>query len=125
MRDVIILVIIGLFVFGGDILVEKYFDKSSEELLNYFEQMSGDFDVPRVEKLKLVDKIISVWEEKETPWIIFEYHESINEIEDLVIESYSYYLNGNKEEFEVSYRKLNRLLDDLKNRIKLSFENVL
>lgn len=125
MRDVIILVIIGLFVFGGDILVEKYFAKSSKELLNYFEQMSGDFDVPRVEKLKLVDKIIFIWEEKETPWIIFEYHESINEIEDLVIESYSHYLNDDRDEFEVSYRKLNRLLEDLKNRIKLSFENVL
>ena len=58
MRDVIILVIIGLFVFGGDILVEKYFAKSSKELLNYFEQMSGDFDVPRVEKLKLVKLLI-------------------------------------------------------------------
>lgn len=125
MRDVIVLTVIFLLVFGGDFLIQKYLERSSADLLRFFEEISGDFEKEYDEKLLDVKEIIGNWEEKESPWIIFEYHDSINEIEDLVIEAYSYYLSNNKEEFEIAYRKIIRLIDDFKNRMELSFENVL
>lgn len=125
MRDVIVLIIVFLLVFGGDFFIQNYLEKSSADLLGFFEEMSGDFEKDYNEKVLDVEEIITSWEEKESPWIIFEYHDSINEIEDLVIEAYSYYLNNNRGEFEIAYRKIVRLVDDFKNRMELSFENVL
>ncbi len=125
MRDVIVLLVIFALVFGGDVFVKRYLEKSSRDLLSHFEEISGDFEKNYKEKINKVEEICTTWEEKEHIWIIFEYHDSINEIEDLVIEAYSYYLNGGEEEFAMSYRKLIRLIDDLKNRAELSLENVL
>lgn len=125
MRDVIVLTVVFLLVFGGDFIIQNYLEKSAADLLKNFEEISGDFEKEYDEKLLDVKEIIDNWEEKESPWIIFEYHDSINEIEDLVIEAYSYYLNNNREEFGIAYRKIIRLIDDFKNRMELSFENVL
>ncbi len=125
MRDVIVLIVVFLLVFGGDFLIKKYLEKSSADFIEHFDEMSGDFERNYDDKLLKVKEIIDDWEKKESPWIIFEYHDSINDIEDMVIETYSHYLNNNREEFDISYRKLIRLIDDLKNRVDLSFENVL
>lgn len=125
MRDVIILAIVFLLVFGGDFFIKNYLEKSSSDFLQHFEEMSGDFEQDYSYKILKVKEIIDNWEEKESPWIIFEYHDSINDIEDMVIEAYSHYLNNNRAEFNIAYRKLIRLVDDLKNRMELSFENVL
>ena len=125
MRDlVVIIVIIGL-VFGGDVFVEKYLEKSSEKLIQQIEMMSASFNEDEKAKKRNVDSLQQIWEETEKPWIVIEYHEEINNIEDLVIETYSYYMSGEKEEFDIAHRKILRLIEDLKNRIDLSLENVL
>lgn len=125
MRDlVVIIVIIGL-VFGGDVFIEKYLGKSSEKLIQQIEMMSESFNEDEKAKKRNVDSLKQIWEETEKPWIVIEYHEEINNIEDLVIETYSYYMSGEKEEFDIAYRKILRLIEDLKNRIDLSLENVL
>ena len=125
MRDlVVIIVIIGL-VFGGDVFIEKYLEKSSEKLIQQIEMMSESFNEDEKAKKRNVDSLQQIWEETEKPWIVIEYHEEINNIEDLVIETYSYYMSGEKEEFDIAHRKILRLIEDLKNRIDLSLENVL
>jgi hypothetical protein len=125
MRDlVVIIVIIGL-VFGGDVFIEKYLEKSSEKLIQQIEMMSTSFNEDGTAKKRNVDSLKQIWEETEKPWIVIEYHEEINNIEDLVIETYSYYMSGEKEEFDIAHRKILRLIEDLKNRIDLSLENVL
>lgn len=119
MRDlVVIIVIIGL-VFGGDVFIEKYLGKSSEKLIQQIEMMSTSFNEDEKAKKRNVDSLKQIWEETEKPWIVIEYHEEINNIEDLVIETYSYYMSGEKEEFDIAYRKILRLIEDLKNRIDL------
>ena len=125
MKDLIVIIVILGLVFGGDFFVEKYLESSAKELLEHIEAMSGDFDKDMQAKKIKVDELLETWEEKEKPWIVIEYHDEINAIEDLVIETYSYYLNDNKEEFGIAYRKIIRLIEDLKNRIDLSLENVL
>ncbi len=125
MRDVMIVIVILALVFGGDILIENYLENSSNDLLLAIEEMSGDFYMESDRKKQKVENLLQTWEEKEKPWIVFEYHDAINEIEDLVIETYSYFLDSNKEEFDIAYRKLMRLIDDFRNRADLSLENVL
>ena len=116
--------IIGL-VFGGDVFIEKYLEKSSEKLIQQIEMMSASFTEDEKAKKRNVDSLQQIWEETEKPWIVIEYHEEINNIEDLVIETYLYYMSGKKEEFDITHRKILRLIEDLKNRIDLSLENVL
>ena len=53
------------------------------------------------------------------------YHQEINQIEDLVIECYNYYLQGDKDLFQVSYGKLKRNIEDMKNREIITFTNIL
>ena len=125
MRDLIVIVVILVLVFGGDVLIKKYIESSSQDLIQHIEEMSGDFETSYENKLKKVEKLQESWEENESPWIVIEYHDEINDIEDLVIETYSYFLNDDKEEFVIAYKKLLRLIGDLKNRIDLSIENVL
>ena len=125
MRDLIVIIVILVLVFGGDILIEKYLESTSKELIQHIEKMSGGFKEKEEVKNREVEELIGIWEEKEKPWIIIEYHDAINQIEDLVIETYSWYLNDDKEEFDIAYRKLMRLIDDLRNRVDLSLENVL
>ena len=125
MRDLIVIIVIMALIFGGDTFIKKYLDTSSKDLIIYVEEMSGDFEASYEEKAKRVKELLMNWEKKESPWIIIEYHDAINDIEDAVIEIYSYYLSSDRDEFDIAYRKLMRLIDDLKNRVDLSLENVL
>ena len=75
-------------------------------------------------KNKNVEEILKVWEENEEKWIMIGYHQEINDIEDLLIECYCYYLQGDEEAFKVSYKKLARNIEDLRNREKITFINV-
>ena len=43
MRDLIVIIVILVLVFGGDILIEKYLESTSKELIQHIEKMSGDF----------------------------------------------------------------------------------
>ena len=72
-----------------------------------------------------VNNILDIWESNEKRWIMVEYHQEINQIEDLVIECYTYYLQGEKELFEISYKKLERNIEDMQNRVKITFTNIL
>lgn len=77
------------------------------------------------EKEKQVDALLELWEKDENKWIMIGYHDEINQIEDLVIECYSYYLQGDKESYDVSYRKLKRNIEDMRNREIITFANIL
>ena len=56
--------------------------------------------------------------ENEKKWIMIGYHHEINTMEDLLIECYTYYLQNDKNNFEISYGKLERNTKDLENRGK-------
>ena len=93
------------------------------ELVNNLEESIDTKDI-NLKKTE-VNNVLEIWEKNEKTWIMVEYHEEINQIEDLVIECYSYYLQGDKDLFEVSYRKLKRNIEDMKNREIITFTNIL
>ncbi|MBQ8627117.1 MAG: DUF4363 family protein [Agathobacter sp.] len=93
------------------------------ELVNNLEESIDTKDI-NLKKTE-VNNVLEIWEKNERTWIMVEYHEEINQIEDLLVDCYTYYLQGEKNEFEVSYRKLKRNIEDMQNRVKITFTNIL
>lgn len=126
MRDVFVIIAILAIVFGGNSFINKHIEESGNEFLNIVKKLedgieSDDKNAKNIE----VKKILDLWENNEKKWIMIGYHQEINQIEDLVIECYTYYLQGDKEDFEVSFRKLKRNIEDMKNREIITFTNIL
>ena len=124
MKDIIVIGVILLLVFGGGYWSNKYIEKTSEKMMSEINNMTFGFDKEEKEKEAIVEKVKIEWEDLEKEWIIFEYHESINDIEDLIIECYTYFLDNNKSEYMVSFGRLKRHIDDMKNRGSLMYVNI-
>lgn len=126
MRDIFVIIAILAIVFGGNFLINEDVNETGKDFLNMMETLEDGIETDKKEaKDKQVDELIKLWEENEKKWIMIEYHQEINQIEDLVIECYTYYLQGDKELFEVSYKKLERNIEDMQNRVRITFTNIL
>lgn len=126
MRDLFVIIAILAIVFGGNSFINKHIEESGNEFLNIVKKLedgieSDDKNMKNIE----VEKILKLWENNEKKWIMIGYHQEINQIEDLVIECYNYYLQGDKDLFQVSYGKLKRNIEDMKNREIITFTNIL
>ena len=126
MRDLFVIIAILAIVFGGNSFINKHIEESGNEFLNIVKKLedgieSDDKNAKNIE----VKKILDLWENNEKKWIMIGYHQEINQIEDLVIECYNYYLQGDKDLFQVSYGKLKRNIEDMKNREIITFTNIL
>ena len=126
MRDLFVIIAILAIVFGGNSFINKHVEESGNEFLNIVKKLedgieSDDKNMKNIE----VEKILKLWENNEKKWIMIGYHQEINQIEDLVIECYNYYLQGDKDLFQVSYGKLKRNIEDMKNREIITFTNIL
>ena len=126
MRDMFVIIAILAIVFGGNFFINKHVNETGNHFLNMMETLEDGIKTDNKEvKDKQIYELIKLWEENEKKWIMVEYHQEINQIEDLVIECYTYYLQGDKELFEVSYKKLERNIEDMQNRVKITFTNIL
>lgn len=125
MKDLIVILVILGVVFGGNYFQNNYLDKTTKDLLTVVNKMEENMDVSREDKEKIVEELLKNWEKYEKPWIALQYHQNINTIEDLLIECYTFYLEGDETHFLLNARKLNRNMDDLKNREQISIVNIL
>lgn len=125
MRDVFVVLTILSVVFGGNYFIHKYIEKTGKEFLQEVSALEKSINSGDELKVREVDKVLDLWENNEEKWIMIGYHQEINDIEDLLIECYSYYLKGEKEDFDTSYKKLERNVEDLRNREKITFTNIL
>lgn len=126
MKDLIVIIIIVAIIFGGSFWVSNYYEKSGNEIIAIIENLSEGLeeDSYSVKKEK-VDKLKDEWDKKQKIWITLQYHETINAMEDLVIECTNNYLAEEKEEFDISFDKLKRSIEDLKFREEINFVNIM
>ena len=125
MRDFLVVVVILGVVFGGNYFIHEYIDGSGKDFLEKVSDLNKSMDLEENIKKKQIEELLNIWENNEEKWIMIGYHQEINDIEDLLIECYSYYLQGDKDGFDVSFRKLERNLEDLRNRERITFTNIL
>ncbi len=125
MKDLFVIIVVFILVFGGDCLAAKYYEKVENEIVDAVEDLSKSFDSDsQAERKSKVEKIKNLWEDKEGMLIMLQYHNSMNDIEDLIIECCVYYENEEETDFKASFEKLKRNIDDIKNRGRLSVNNV-
>ena len=125
MRDFIVVFIILCVIFGGNYIQNKYLEKTTNDLMNVINKMEENMTRSKEEKKIVVQELLDKWEAYEKPWIALQYHQNINQIEDILIECYTFYLEGDETHFLLNARKLNRNMDDMKNRERISLVNVL
>ncbi len=124
MKDAIVITVILILVFGGGHLSNVYIEKTAKSLMDELNEMTIGFEKEENEKIEIVKRVKEEWESIERGWIIFEYHESVNDIEDLLIECYTYFLDNNESEYMVSFGRLKRHIDDMQNRGSLTYVNI-
>lgn len=125
MKDFFVILTILLVVFGGNHFIHGYIEESGRTFLDKVNKLEKSIKNESSIKNKEVLDILKLWENNEKKWIMIAYHQEINDIEDLLIECYSYYLQGDEEGFEVSFRKLKRNVEDMGNREIITFTNIL
>lgn len=126
MKDLIVVIVVIALVFGGDFFIGKYYENVGKEIINQVSVLESKMTTDNeIEKKERVEEIRKNWEENENMLIFFQYHSSINDLEDLIIECCEYYKENEKTEFAVSFEKLKRNLDDIKNRGRLLLNNVI
>lgn len=125
MRDFIVVFVILSVVFGGNYIQNNYLDRTTRDMMDVINKMEENMKLPKEDKRKIVQELLDKWEDYEKPWIALQYHQNINQIEDIVIECYTFYLEGDETHFLLNARKLNRSMDDMKNRERISLVNVL
>ena len=125
MKDFLVITTILCVVFGGNFFIRKYLDSTGKEFLKKIGNLEQTISERNSIKNEQISNILDMWEKNEKRWIMIGYHQEINEIEDLLIECYSRYMQGNKAEFDISYRKLQRHVEDMKNREGITFANIL
>ena len=77
------------------------------------------------EKEKNIKEMNETFDKNQRKWIMFEFHDSINSIEAVMIECCNYYKTKNNEQFDISYEKLKKNMQDLKNREEISILNIM
>ena len=126
MRDWVVVFIIIVFIFLLSIFLREYFIKSGKEMVDNVEKIrlginADDADTKKENVKELKEK----WSEQQRIWIMFQHHDMINEMEDLLLECCNYYLISDEKSFNVSFDKLKRNIDDLKNKEDFSLENIM
>jgi ribonucleotide reductase beta subunit family protein with ferritin-like domain len=125
MKDFWIVFIILVIVFGGNYFIHGYIEETGKEFLEEVSGLVKSINSSDEIKKQIVGELLKTWENNEEKWIMIGYHQEINNIEDLLIECYNYYLQDKKEDFNISYQKLKRNIEDLRNRERITFTNIL
>ena len=126
MRDLWIAVGIIVVVFVGNFLLKGYYESSGSEIMLLMDELSygiqSDSDNEKERKVELIKE---KWDNTQKYWILFQYHERVNSMEDILLECLDSYQDKDEEEFHRALDKLKRNMEDLKNREEFSILNIL
>ncbi len=126
MKDFFVIMVIVAIVFGGSFFARKYFEKSGNEIIEILENFSKGLEEDSDEdKEKNIKALKDEWDKKQKIWITLQYHSNVNDMEDIVIECCNYYKDSSRDEFEISFEKLKRNIEDMKYREEITLVNIL
>ncbi|MBQ9280521.1 MAG: DUF4363 family protein [Clostridia bacterium] len=126
MKDWIIVITIIAIVFGGNYLMKSYLDKTGHEMIAEVEKLSAGLETDtEEEKYQNVEEIKKKWDEAQKIWIMFQYHENVNAMEDLLLSCCNYYIDSDRTEFNINLDHFKRNVEDLKNRMEVSLVNIM
>lgn len=126
MKDLWIALMIIAFVFIGNTILKNYYESSGEEILVEVDKLKEGIQTDSEEvKQENISKIREKWDDTQKHWIMFQYHEHVNTMEDVLLECLDSYKEVDEGEFQRAHDKLKRAIEDLKNREEISILNIL
>lgn len=126
MKDLIVILITLTIIFGGNYFSCKYLEKSGGEVLSALEILKEGLDTHSdEEKEENIKTLNDVFDKNQRMWIMYQFHDGVNSMEGTMIECCNYYKTSNHEQFDISYEKLKRNIQDLKNREEISVLNIM
>jgi len=127
MREFIIIIIILGLIIGGDILVNKYLDNSSEILIGELKSLKNKINEKYDTKVLVeeANKIYEKWSKTEEKWAIIVLHSELDLIETSLIKMKTQIKENNldiaQEELETSIFLVNHISEKEKFCIKNIF----
>lgn len=123
MKDIIVIFIILIFIIGGSIGTGKFYENTMNEFNEKLDSLISMIDID-INKELTIKEIEELWKEKENVLIVFQDHDSIDNIEEAIYECLHYYKANQIEYLKLSKEKVIRNIEDLVKREKLTLVNL-
>lgn len=125
MRDIIIIAVIVLLIFGGGSLAEKYLEESEKEIINKFDEFHRDIRSGDMSHLDELDELYSIWEKSKVKWHILANHQEIDEIEAELMRFMEAYEIGDEKEALYCISEIRFRINDMHKGEKFELVNIL
>ena len=123
MRDLIVVVVILGLVVGGSFWTHGFYEKTRDEFDEKLNTLSETIET-EVDKEGKIKEVENFWKSKEDILIVFQEHDTIDDIENHLYECFHYYRINEKEHFDLSKAGVMKGMDDLVKREHLTLVNL-
>ena len=123
MRDIIIISVIVALMVACSVWTHGFYEDTMNEFDEKLNSLASTIDTASNKEEK-INEIEKTWNEKEKILIIFQDHDSIDDIEEKLYECFHYYRTNQKERMELSKEKMISNIEDLKKREELTVVNI-
>lgn len=123
MRDSIVVIAIFSLIIGGSIWIYKFYENTKSVFEDKLETLVETIETEEKKEIR-IKEIEDIWKEKESVLIIFQEHDSVDEIEDKLYECFHYYRINEADHLELSKEGMLKRLDDFIKGENLSIVNI-
>lgn len=123
MRDSIVVIVIFSLIIGGSIWIYKFYENTKSVFEDKLETLVETIETEEKKEIR-IKEIEDIWKEKESVLIIFQEHDSVDEIEDKLYECFHYYRINEVDHLELSKEGMLKRLDDFIKGENLSIVNI-
>ena len=129
MRDILIMLFIVIIIFSGNYLIDKYLDKTSEELVNSLQHLKEHVIIANENKdreyiMQEMEHMERSWENISNVWSIIVMHQEIDNIEQALVKSKAMINDGNIEDAIPELETAIFYVEHVNAREKLKLKNV-
>lgn len=129
MKDIIIIILIVILIFGGDYLIQSYLARTTDEILQELrklkeETISAEKENENMNLKKTMEKVEEKWEKNSNIWSIIVVHQEIDNIEQALVKIKSNIENGELEDAIPEIETAIFLAEHIKEREELKFKNI-
>ena len=123
MRDIFVVIGILAMIIGGSFWTHGFYESTRNELDEKLESLAQTIDT-EMNKEDKIKEIEEFWKSKEDILIVFQDHDSIDDIENHLYECFHYYRINEKDHFDLSRSSLMKGMEDLVKREHLTLVNL-
>ena len=127
MKEVTIIILILIIIFGGALYTQRFLDNTADMLVGKLENLKADLETDNIEPKRLQDQsdeIYGEWEDINEKWSVVVLHDEIDLIETSLIRMKSKIKTGSLNESMEDLDTSIFLLKHIKEKEKTSLKNI-